>query len=211
MEVSQRHSGPEIDALTITWTDNRGKQSIPIYVAGSPHIPHSSTPRDPLEKTVRELAEQEIESAVEGRICQVSVVPRIRRRDGKVAKFTVDGEDLTDRIMGTGDKVSLGRLGTIEFLTAYQSVSANGMVVNLLLKTKDLAVATSDFYSARYRAPDGRQATASENTTTPDELGSDSTATVSVFFDRAKPGGELRLSLSDVDYNVEREVKIKTR
>ncbi len=63
MEVSQRHSGPEIDALTITWTDNRGTQSIPIYVAGSPHIPHSSTPRDPLEKTVRELAQQEIESA----------------------------------------------------------------------------------------------------------------------------------------------------
>ena len=29
MEVSQRHSGPEIDALTITWTDNQSKDSVP--------------------------------------------------------------------------------------------------------------------------------------------------------------------------------------
>jgi len=135
----------------------------------------------------------------------------IESKEGKIASLTVDGEDLADRIsLGTGEKVKLGPLGTVEFLSAYQTVSSSGLIVNLRVKTADLAVSGSSLSSARYRAKDGRQSSAAEANVV-EEIAPNSLTYLGVYFDRAKPGGELIATFTDADFNQERDVTIPTR
>jgi hypothetical protein len=136
----------------------------------------------------------------------------IESEDGKIASLTVNGEDISERLtVGDGKKIEAAPLATVEFLSAYQSVQSNALLVNLTIKSKAKTL-SPDFYSAKYRSPDGRQSTASaEATTATDEISPDSLSYVTLGFDRAKPGGDVRLTLNDSNYNTTRTVKIKTR
>ena len=174
--------------------------------AGTPYLPYTVTKS---EKGFKSCASPDEELAPSTKRC--SLWSGVEAEDGKLASLTVDGNSLRDRIsVGTGEKIKLGALGRLEFLSAFQSPSANGMIVNLRLKTKALAVSATEFYSARYRSKDGRQSTAS-NAMVPDEIAPDSVAYLAVVFDRAKPGGELLATVSDSDYNQERDVTVPTR
>lgn len=129
---------------------------------------------------------------------------------GKLAKFTVNGVDIADRIsIGDGSKTNVGSLGTIEFLGAYQSVQNGGVIVNTRVTSKKDAINIAS-YEATYRGTDKRQTTAAE-AAGPTELGADSTAYVSMYFEHAKPGGELKMSLSSKDFMTSVDARIKTR
>lgn len=130
--------------------------------------------------------------------------------NGKLADFKVGGKDLRERLsVGDGSKKSAGPLGSIEYLAAYQSVQSGALFVHTRIKTKDQTI--GGLYGvARYRAPDGRQSTATD-TWTPEEIEPDSLAYVTFIFERAKPGGRVTVPMADPDYTVERTVKFKTR
>lgn len=130
--------------------------------------------------------------------------------DGKLAKFTVNGVDLKDRIsIGDGSKAKVGSLGTIEFLGAYQSVQTGDVAVNVRVTSNKDAINIAS-YEATYRGTDKRQITAA-SIAGPTELGADSTAYVSMFFEHAKPGGELKMTLNSEDFMTSVDARIKTR
>lgn len=148
------------------------------------------------------------DSGEEGDSC--ATFSDIESTGGKLAKFTVNGANLTDRIsVGDGSPVKAGELGSVEFLGAYQTVTTAGMAINLKVSAGKAKI-NIDSSQATYRGPDKRQSTASQ-TAGPSELGADSVAFVVVFFPNAKPGGSLTMSLSSLDYMTERSVTIKTR
>lgn len=133
----------------------------------------------------------------------------IESKNGKLADFTVGGNDLRDRVsVGDGSKKSAGPLGSVEFLNAYQAVSSGDLIVHVRIKTKDQEL--SGPYSARYRSPEGRQSTATA-VNSPEVIEPDSTVYVSFYFANAKPGGRVTVPMADPDYTFERTVKFKTR
>ena len=128
--------------------------------------------------------------------------------NGKLADFAVGGNDLRDRIsVGDGTKKSAGPLGSVEFLGSYLQVDGS-LAVHARIKTKNLAITGP--YTARYRSPEGRQSS-TNSASAPEEIDPDSTAYVSFYFPRAKPGGRVTIPMADPDYTIERTVKFKTR
>lgn len=129
--------------------------------------------------------------------------------DGKISSLKVNETDISKRIsIGNGRSKKAGDLATVELLTAYQSVQANDMVVNALIKSGDGEI-TIGTYEAKYRGPDGRQTTASA-AEGPTELDADSTANVTLSFKNAKPSGEVTITVYNEDYD-EETVTLKTR
>jgi hypothetical protein len=129
--------------------------------------------------------------------------------DGKLAKFAVNGKDLTDRIsVGDGSTAKAGELGTVEFLVAYQSVQSGDLFVLASVTSGDEPV-TLNSGSATYRGPDKRQSQASSYYG-PDSLAADSTATLGLIFTSAKPGGEATLTFNSEDFSRSNDAKIKT-
>jgi hypothetical protein len=130
--------------------------------------------------------------------------------NGRLAKFTVNGTDITDRIaVGDGTKANAGSLASVEFLSTYKSVQSEVVFVNLRV-TSDKEPVNLNLYSATYRGTDKRQSTATADSTGPTELEADSTAYVSLIFKAGAIGGDVKLGVSDSDYN-EIEATIKTR
>lgn len=63
-------------------------------------------------------------------------------------------------------------------------------------------------FSATYRDPTGRQITASDAAGLT-ELEKDSNTRVFISFKKGKPGGTVKLPISDVDFNTNLDLKIK--
>ena len=130
-----------------------------------------------------------------------------KSNDGKIASFTVNGNELADRIaIGQGKPTKAGDLATVRFISSYKAGS-NYLWVSMQIKSGDKKLNLGTF-DAKYRAPEGRQSTA-QYAEGPSELGADSTATVSIGFEKAEPGGEITLVIWDEDYNSEKSVTIK--
>lgn len=134
----------------------------------------------------------------------------IQTKAGKIASFTVNGTSLKNRIViGDGKTIDLGSLGTLEYLSAYQWVTDGGGVqVNFRLKSTGQTIATGDMNDAKYRTSEGRQIITS-GASHPGELAPDSTADVSIAFDRAEMGGEVSFTLTDGGYGSERPVTVR--
>lgn len=129
--------------------------------------------------------------------------------NGKLAKFTINGTDISDRIaVGDGSNQDAGGLATVEFLSAYKSVQSDQIFVNVKVTSHTQKI-NLGAYTATYRGDDKRQSTATD-ASAPTELDADSTAYVSMIFKASKLGGIAKLAISDESYNVEQEVAIKT-
>ena len=127
--------------------------------------------------------------------------------DGKLSSFTVNGLDLTNRLaIGKGAAVKAGSLATVKFISSYQAAS-NYLFAVLEVKSADKKLILGT-YQATYRAPGGRQSTAT-GADGPAELGANSTANISIVFEKAKPGGELTLTIAVEDYNLDKSVTLK--
>lgn len=129
---------------------------------------------------------------------------------GKIASLKVNGQDLSDRIsVGDGTKQDAGKLATVEFLGAYQSVQANSMVINFKVVSSGQKVSIGSF-EAKYRGPDGRQSVAS-TADGPTDLDANSSANITLNFEHAKPGGTVTLEIDDENFNTTAAVSIKVR
>jgi hypothetical protein len=129
--------------------------------------------------------------------------------DGKLAKFKVNGVDLTDRIaIGDGSKAEAGDLATVEFLSTYKSVQADYIFVNLRVTSGKEPISLNS-YSAKYRGTDKRQSTATADSTGPTDIEADSTAYIALVFKASAIGGEVKLGVFNSDYD-ETTVAIKT-
>lgn len=116
---------------------------------------------------------------------------------GKIASFTVDGKDVSDRLVaGSGDAVeSSDKLASFEVLSAYQSIS-NYLFVVVKYKTNDRP---ADFgYTATYRDPSGRQINDSDSVT-PSSVAEDSYQLGTVIFPSAMIGGTMKLHYTNDD------------
>jgi len=127
---------------------------------------------------------------------------------GKVSSFTVNGVDINKRIsVGSGDRVKVGGLVQVRFISAYQSVASKALYVTFEFKSGGESV-TTNLDSAKYRDPSGRQATATSSGG-PNDLDRDSSAHGYAVFKGAKPGGVVTLDIYDSDYD-DHYVRIKT-
>jgi hypothetical protein len=134
----------------------------------------------------------------------------IRSQNGKISSFTVDGEELGPRLsVGSGTPAKAGKVGSVELLTAYQSVTGDSLFVTMLVRSADEDISIGHL-SAKYRDPDGRQSEASDSIG-PSDLEADSTAHVVAIFEGAKPGGRVTFDLDTADYAKTATVKLKTR
>jgi hypothetical protein len=134
----------------------------------------------------------------------------IQARDGKIASFTVDGEELGSRLsVGSGTPVKAGKVGTVDLLTAYHSVTGDSVFVTMLVRSADLDISVGHL-SATYRSPSGRQTEASD-AIGPSDLGANSNGHVVAIFNGAEPGGEVKFDLDSADYEHSATVKLKTR
>lgn len=128
---------------------------------------------------------------------------------GKISSFAVGGQDISKRIsLGDGKTTAVGGLGDAKFISSYvTSANALWVIFEVHSKSQTLEINTTSF---KYRAPDGRQSTASSDTFGgPTELQGDSKATIIAIFDKAAPGGEVTMDFSDKDYNTELYPKVK--
>ena len=160
-------------------------------------------------------SEQESSKVKDGyRVCDTAegddacaTYAEFKSANGKLSSFTVNELDLTKRLaIGKGAPAKAGDLGSLRFVSSYQSASNYLFVtMDVLSSGKKLNLSS---YDAKYRAPDGRQSTATA-ADGPTELGADSKATILIAFEKAKPGGELTLTISDEDYNIEKTITVK--
>ena len=125
----------------------------------------------------------------------------IESRDGKIANFTVNGKEINDRLsIGNGKTVDVGNIASVEFLSAYQSAQSDILLVNLKVKSKGLKVSQYP-WNATYRAPDGRTAKAGEAILGPEDMEPNSLSYVTVMFEHARPGGDIKLQFYDANDN----------
>ncbi|MFL6091093.1 MAG: hypothetical protein ACJ71Z_13245 [Aeromicrobium sp.] len=135
----------------------------------------------------------------------------VETKKGRIASLTVNGKSLKNRLsVGDGSKVDAEPYGIVEFLSAYKSVQSNALFVSLRVATGGTA-AVSDFSSAQYRSPQGRQSEAAQATGPDSQILPNSKVYVSIAFPGVDPGGEVHLTMTNTDYGGEREVVIKTR
>lgn len=121
-------------------------------------------------------------------------------RGGKIVNYLVDGEEITDRlILGTGEAVPAGDLGTVTLRSAAEQAGENTLVVVVDVTSGDASISIAG-YNASYRGEDGRQYSVG-NTLGADDLGPDSTTTVALQFETAKVGGDVTIELQDEDYD----------
>jgi hypothetical protein len=110
--------------------------------------------------------------------------------NGKLAAFTVDGKGLDKRlVMGSKKAMPVAGAGTVQFLVAYRTISDDALIVAVRLRAGADGLSILDSY---YRARNGRQS-ASENISGPPDLGPDSSATYTMAFPAAQPGGTATL------------------
>lgn len=115
----------------------------------------------------------------------------------KVASFTVDGKDISERlVVGDGKAiVSSDSLASFEVLSAYQSISDDLFVVVKYATEKR----QMDFsYQATYRDPSGRQISDSDSTI-PRTIVPDSYQLGIVVFPGAEIGGSMQLHYGNGD------------
>lgn len=116
---------------------------------------------------------------------------------GKIASFTVDGRDVSDRlVVGSGEAVETSdKLARFEVLSAYQSASDHLFVV-VKYTTNDRPM---DFgYQATYRDPSGRQIQDSDSII-PDSIVEHSYQLGTVIFPGAEIGGAMKLNYGSGD------------
>ncbi|MBU1801465.1 MAG: hypothetical protein KKA97_04340 [Actinobacteria bacterium] len=134
----------------------------------------------------------------------------VEGRDGKVVTFTVNGEELDERLSaGSGREVAAGDLAAMTLMYAYQSVQSDALFVVAEVTSNDAPV-TIATYDATYRSPTGRQSTAAQSAG-PSDLAADSTATVVVAFPNAEPGGTASVSFFSEDFMTEAVAALETR
>ncbi|MCW2789508.1 MAG: hypothetical protein JWP56_1811 [Aeromicrobium sp.] len=130
--------------------------------------------------------------------------------DGKLAKFTINGTDISDRIsVGDGTKVDADKIASVEFLSSYKSVQSEVVFVNVRVASKKTPISLN-IYDATYRDADKRQTTSTTDSTGPTELDADSTAYVSLVFKASAIGGTVNLGMYDSNFN-EVRASVKTR
>lgn len=106
--------------------------------------------------------------------------------DGQLAGYSLNGRALDKRlVMGNMKKLPVAGAGTVQFLVAYRTASDDALVVAVRLQAGSSGLSILDSF---YRAKTGRQ-TASENISGPPDLGPDSSATYTMAFPGAQPGG----------------------
>lgn len=113
-----------------------------------------------------------------------------QQTDGLLEKMTINGKDLQPRLVaGPGRKTLVAGLATVQFLVAYRAVTDDSLIVAVKLSAGAEAISILD---SSYRATNGRQ-TQSENISGPLELGARSSATYTMAFPLARPGGAATL------------------
>src|SRR5699024_1495151 len=115
----------------------------------------------------------------------------------KVASFTIDGKDVSERlVVGDGEAVeSSDGLVSFEVLSAYKSIS-DDLFVAVKYATDDRSM---DFgYQASYRDPSGRQINDSDSVT-PSTIVADSYQLGIVIFPGAEIGGTMQLNYGSGD------------
>ena len=133
----------------------------------------------------------------------------VRFNGGKVVDFTVKKVDISKRLtLGSDEKIKVASLADVTFLSAYQSVQSKSLFVALRVKSKNGKINVNS-YTAKYRDPSGRQATATD-ANGPIDFDKDSIGNVTVVFKNAKPGGVMTLEVTDSDFEHIKNVKIKT-
>lgn len=121
--------------------------------------------------------------------------------DGKLAKFTINDVDISDRIaIGDGTSVKASAAAQVEFLSAYKSIQADVVFVNLKVTSGKDAISLNS-YSATYRGIDKRQSTATGDSTSTTELEADSTAYISLVFKASAIGGTVKLGVYDKNFD----------
>lgn len=129
---------------------------------------------------------------------------------GKLAKFTVDDIDITDRIsIGDGSTKKAGDLATLEFRSAYKSVQSGHVFVSVLVTSSNEKINIGS-YEATYRGVDKRQSTAVDVSGLT-ELDADSVATLAMVFKAAEVGGTVKVRIMNSEYANEQIVEIKTQ
>lgn len=116
---------------------------------------------------------------------------------GKIASFTIDGKDVSDRlVVGSGDAVETSDgLARFEVLSVYQGISDDLFVV-VKYSTQDRPM---DFgYQATYRDPSGRQIQDTDSIV-PDSIVEDSYQLGTVIFPGAEIGGVMKLNYGSGD------------
>jgi major membrane immunogen (membrane-anchored lipoprotein) len=129
--------------------------------------------------------------------------------DGKLVDFTVDGEELDDRLKsGDGEVVESGGLGTAELLYAYQSVQSGALFVLAEVSSngEDVGLANGE---GAYSDSAGGEILAT-STLGPSELAGDSQATIALIFQGAELGGSVTIPLYSADYQTHEELRLET-
>lgn len=134
----------------------------------------------------------------------------LETQGGKLASFSVNGTPLEERLtLGDGSSVNAGELAKVELLSAYKSGRGDLFVV---MKIDSRGEEVSPYVNqATYRAPNGRQSTASSDSSYIDGLAPDSSATMYAIFPRAEVGGEVTLTVATTDTYEESTAKIKIK
>src|SRR5699024_3409765 len=86
---------------------------------------------------------------------ECSSYTNFKGKDGKIADFQIQGNDIADRlVMGTGEIVDGPQGAEIEFIASYRNASNSALILASDVRngSSELDVAT-----ASYRNPDGRQ------------------------------------------------------
>jgi hypothetical protein len=118
-------------------------------------------------------------------------------RDGKLAGFTVDGVDISGRlVVGDGTIVKSQGVAGFELLSAYQSVRDESLTAVFRFHSYDRPIDTS--YVAVYRDPTGRQVQDLESVL-PSSLLPNSNQLAVLPFPRAGVGGEFVLKFATGD------------
>ena len=115
---------------------------------------------------------------------------------GKLASFSVDGKDISDRVaLGDGTVVKYKEDAGFEVLSSYHSASGN-LVAVVRFYAYDRPMDFS--YTATYRKPSGQQIE-SVDTDLPSRVAANSNQDAAVIFPTSENGGDLHLKLSNAD------------
>lgn len=122
-------------------------------------------------------------------------------RDGKLVDFTVNGEQLDQRLFsGDGTKVSAGSLGDAEVQYAYQSAQSEDLLVVVRVRASEDVTILSG--GATYQLAPGARVPSSRYVG-PTGTAADGTATVVVVFPLCRVGGVVTLGLVGSDQHSE--------
>ena len=134
----------------------------------------------------------------------------IRGRDGKLVDFTVNGESLEGRMSaGDGTRVAAGELAQVTMVSAYKSVTSEGLDVVAEVRTGGVPIKLG-LYEATYRSPEGRETVVAEFVG-PSSLDSRSTATVVMSFPDADIGGLVTAPIFSSDFQARRTAVLAIR